>query len=145
MMSERFDPNIASLNKRRFVENNLNIFKAKHQRKTTKGAKFVNQEIQFNLTPQEEDFNTLKKAYQDSNDQDLKQSESEEELEKIEKNLMGAIVYSQDKKRLREGVQEEEMLHLMPTHKARKLNNVEERGSEVIQKEPRKVIQNEYD
>lgn len=44
------------MNKRRFLETNQNVFKSKINGQKAKGAKFVNQEISFSLTPQGEDF-----------------------------------------------------------------------------------------
>lgn len=48
-MTDRFDVNNKELNKRRFQDQNINVFKAKQGK--NKGAKFVNQEISFSLTP----------------------------------------------------------------------------------------------
>jgi hypothetical protein len=57
MMSSRFDPNNKELNKRRFEKQNANILNVKN--KKNKGAKFVNKEIEFTLTPQDEDMAIL--------------------------------------------------------------------------------------
>jgi hypothetical protein len=50
-LTERFNSNNVELNKRRFLETNSNIFKNKLNGNKAKGAKFVNQEISFSLTP----------------------------------------------------------------------------------------------
>lgn len=56
------------MNKKRFVEANAHVFKAR-QNNRKKGAKFVNSEISFSLTPKDEDFD---KILNQSSDQKMK-------------------------------------------------------------------------
>ena len=56
-LTERFNVNNKEQNKKRFLEANSNIFKNKQSGlNKAKGAKFHNQELDFNLTPQKEEF-----------------------------------------------------------------------------------------
>ena len=51
-LTERFNVNNKEQNKKRFLEANSNIFKNKQSGlNKAKGAKFHNQELDFNLTP----------------------------------------------------------------------------------------------
>ena len=50
-LTERFNVNNKELNKRRFLESNAHVFKHKLNGKSLKGAKFSNQELVFNLSP----------------------------------------------------------------------------------------------
>jgi hypothetical protein len=54
LLSERFNVNNKELNKQRFMETNANIYKNKVGNKRLTGAKFVAQEISFELTPSQE-------------------------------------------------------------------------------------------
>ena len=51
VLTERFNVNNKELNKKRFLEANCHVFKNKLIGKAAKGAKFCNQELDFNLSP----------------------------------------------------------------------------------------------
>ena len=53
MLKERFNPNNAELNKRRFQDLHSHILNAKNPMKKTKGARFTNKEVSLELSADE--------------------------------------------------------------------------------------------
>ena len=53
-LTERFNTNNTEMNRRRFYEDNAQVFKARNYNNgfKPKGAKFVTKEISFSLTPE---------------------------------------------------------------------------------------------
>jgi len=92
-LTERFNVNNKELNKRRFLESNAHVFKHKLNGKNLKGAKFSNQELDFNLSPDtgkldgvfsQSSLPQKRHSKEDSDKEDLEPEDNKETLKQSE-------------------------------------------------------------